>query len=375
MSQKIYFDESGFTGNNLLHPRQNYFAYASVATDDDEARALVEKLTKKYNIQGGELKGANLVKFSKGRKVITEVLDAFDGRIKISISDKKFALAGKFHEYIFEPCYSSINSIIYGIGFHRFIANVLYMEFTARGAGAEELFAEFESLMREGTGQNLETIFSSSAVAEHSDTIRLIREFAQVRHQDIRSELESLTNGETGKWVLDLTNTALYTLLANWGSEHAVLTAVCDHSKPLLHNQKLFNAMVGNTQKITSDFGGEEHPITFNLSGPIEFASSHDTHGIQIADAIAAAAVYVFSGARDEASDRWRHIIARQAHYGSVVPDTDELRLRSQRSQLNTLVLHQLHQRAMQGLSLTEGMPEAIANMGRSLRFSPYSAA
>ena len=375
MPQKIYFDESGFTGNNLLHPRQNYFAYASVATDDDEAQQTVERLIKKYNIQGGELKGANLVKFAKGRRAITEVLDAFDGRIKISVSDKKFALAAKFHEYIFEPCYSEVSSLFYGIGFHRFIANVLYMEFIARGAGAEELFTEFEALMRDGSGEDLITIFSSSAVAEHSETIRLIREFAQKRHQDIGSELETLANGSTGKWVLDLTNSALFTLLANWGSEYDVLTAVCDHSKPLQHNQELFTAMVGNTEKHFTNIAGEQHPITFNLSGPIEFAASHDSHGIQIADAIAAAAVYVFSGATDESADRWRHIIARQAHYGSVVPDMDEVRLELRRAQRNALLLQHLHQRAMKGLSLTEGMQHVIVNLTRALTASPFSMA
>lgn len=371
MPQKIYFDESGFTGNNLLHPRQNYFAYASVATDDDEAQETVERLIKQYNIQGGELKGANLVKFAKGRRLITEVLGTFDGRIKISVSDKKFALAAKFHEYIFEPCYSDVNSLFYGIGFHRFIANVLYMEFIARGAGAEELFAEFEALMRDGSGQNLTTIFSSSAVSEHSETIRLIREFAQKRHQDIQGELEALADSNTGKWVLDLTNSALFTLLANWGAEYDVLTAVCDHSKPLQHNQELFTAMVGNTKRLFTEVGGEQHPITFNLSGPIEFATSHDSHGIQIADAIAAAAVYVFSGATDESADRWRHIIARHANYGSVVPDMDEVRLELKHAQRNALLLQYLHQRAMKNLSLTDGVQWVIAHLTRSLRSSP----
>lgn len=367
MPQKIYFDESGFTGNNLLHPRQNYFAYASVATDDHEAQEIVERVVKKYNIQGGELKGANLVKFAKGRRAITEVLDAFDGRMKISVSDKKFALAAKFHEYIFEPCYSEVNSLFYGVGFHRFIANVLYMEFISRGAGAEELFSEFEALMRDGSGKNLITIFSSSAISEHSETIRLIREFAQKRHQDIRGELETLANGGTGKWVLDLTNSSLFTLLANWGSEYEVLTAVCDNSKPLQHNQEMFTTMVNNTERHFTEIEGERHPFSFNLSGPIEFAASHDSHGIQIADAIAAAAVYVFSGATDESADRWRHIIARQAHYGSVVPDMDEVRLELKRAQRNALLLQYLHQQAMEGLSLTEGVQQFISNLSRRL--------
>lgn len=370
MSQKIYFDESGYTGNNLLHPRQNYFAYASVATDDNEAKIWVERIIKKYNIQGGELKGANLVKFSKGRRAITELLGAFDGRIKISISDKKFALAGKLHEYIFEPCYSEINSLFYGIGFHRFIANVLYMEFTARGAGAEELFSEFEYLMWKDKGQNLEAIFSSSAVAQNSEVIKMIREFAQIRHEDIRSELSSLANGATGKWVLDLTQGALYTLLTNWGTQYDVLTAVCDSSKPLQENQMIFNSMIGNTEKLTSDFGRGEHPITFNLSGPIEFLPSHECHGIQIADAIAAAAVHVFS-TRDDTAIQWRQQIVGQGHYGSVVPDQTELELELHGPQLNALVLQHLHQRATQGVSLTKGMQQAIADISRTLRLSP----
>ena len=148
MPQKIYFDESGFTGNNLLHPDQKFFAYASVATSDDEAEEFVRRVIEKYGVQGGELKGSKLVKFARGRKVIDEILERFGGKIKISISDKKFALACKLFEYIFEPSISDINSLFYGVGFHKYIANILYLEFSARGAGAEEIFREFEELMR-----------------------------------------------------------------------------------------------------------------------------------------------------------------------------------------------------------------------------------
>ena len=182
--QKIYFDESGFTGNNLLHPAQKFFAYASVAIDDDEARDVVEYIIKKYGVQNGELKGSKLVKFNKGRKAIDEILTKFEGRLKISTSDKKYALACKFFEYIFEPCISEINSMFYGIGFHLFIANILYLEFLARGAGAEQIFAEFEELMRTRDETKLEGIFSSSAHLENSPIMVQLREFAQARAED-----------------------------------------------------------------------------------------------------------------------------------------------------------------------------------------------
>ncbi|WP_237173553.1 DUF3800 domain-containing protein [Paracandidimonas lactea] len=371
MPQKIYFDESGFTGNNLLHPDQSFFAYASVATDDQEAKDFVESLIARHGIQAGELKGSKLLRFNRGRKAIDEILSHFGSRLKLSVSDKKFALACKFHEYIFEPCFSDINSLFYGVGFHRFIANVLYAEFVARGAGADEIFSEFEDLMRSKDGKKLSSLFSSSVHPENSPFITQIREFAQFRANDVRDELESIGNAGVGKWILDLTNTALFTLLANWGTEHDEITAVCDPSKPLQHDQELFTTMIGRKDRVFSDAFGENHPITFNLSGPIQFADSKKTHGIQIADAVAAAAVYVFSGAKDEQAKRWREIIARVGHYGSVIPDLDEVNLRGIRAQRNAILLRELHSRAKAGKSLTDGMPEYVKLISRRLTSHP----
>lgn len=371
MPQKIYFDESGFTGNNLLHPDQRFFAYASVATDDQEAKDFVESLIARHGIQASELKGSKLVRFNRGRKAIDEILSHFESRLKLSISDKKFALACKFHEYIFEPCFSEINSLFYGVGFHRFIANILYAEFVARGAGAEAIFSEFEELMRSQDEKKLSNIFSSSVHPENSPIITQIREFAQFRANDIRDELESIGNAGVGKWILDLTDTALFTLLANWGTEHDEITAVCDPSKPLQYNQEIFTAMIGRKDRVFSDAFGENHPITFNLSGPIQFADSKITHGIQIADAVAAAAVYVFSGADDEHAKRWREIIARVGHYGSIIPDLDEVKLNDMRAQRNAVLLLELHSRAKEGKSLTDGMPEYVKLISRRLISHP----
>lgn len=374
MPQKIYFDESGYTGNNLLHPVQKYFSYASVATDDEEAKDFVERLIARYEIQGGELKGSKLVRFNRGRKAIDEVFQHFGDRLKLSISDKKFALACKFHEYIFEPCYSDINSLFYGIGFHRFIANILYVEFVARGAGAEEIFAEFEALMRTRDESKLHTIFSSSVHPENSPIITQIREFAQFRADDIRSELAALRSHRVGKWILDLTHTALFTLLANWGAVYDQVTAVCDPSKPIQHDPELFTAMIGRTDRVFSDAFGVRHPITFNLSGPIHFADSKVTHGIQIADVVATAAVYVFSGATDDHAMRWREVMAEIGHYGSIVPDLDEVRLGNLRAQRNAVLLLELHSRAKAGKSLVEGMAEYIQMVSRRLVTHPLWA-
>jgi hypothetical protein len=360
MAQRIYFDESGFTGNNLLDPEQRLFAYASVATDRQEAKYVVEDLIRRYQIQGGELKGGRLVKSRNGRKAIDEILDYFGKRLKISISDKRYALACKFHEYIFEPCYSTINSLFYRIGFHRFIANMLYVEFGARSAPAEEIFRKFEELMRTKDEAYLESIFLNSDHPAVSPIVADICEFARYRADDIRAELAALGGQGEGKWILDLSKTALFTLLANWGVEYNRITAVCDASKPLGEDQAIFNAMIDRQEQVFSDLFGCRRPITFNLTGPIKFADSSLTHGVQIADAVAAAAVYVFSGATDVHAMKWRMILPPISPYASVVPDFDEVNPHDIKVQRNALVLSELHSRAKEGRSLVEGMVEFI---------------
>lgn len=108
MPQNIYFDESGFTGNNLLHSDQRYFAYASVATDDQEEKDFVESLTARHGIQASELKGSKLVRFNRGPKAIDDILSYFESRLKLSILDKRFALACKFHEYILNLAFRTL---------------------------------------------------------------------------------------------------------------------------------------------------------------------------------------------------------------------------------------------------------------------------
>lgn len=369
--QKIYFDESGFTGNNLLHQHQTLFAYASVATDDAEAGEFVTYLIQKYRIQNGELKGKLLVKSRDGRNAIDEIFRMFNGRIKISLSNKKYALACKFFEYIFEPSISKNNSLFYKINFHKFIATILYVEFSARGAGAEDIFTEFEELMRSKDKARLQTLFLSSTHDDNSPILTQIREFAQAEIESIAAELQSLQGSGVGKWVLDLTDTALFTLLANWGTEYEQVTAICDSSKPLNEQQELYKAMIGRSDRHFSTAFGERQPITFNLSGPIQLVDSRQVHGVQLADAVAAASVYAASGADSEHTNAWRALLPHIAAYGSVIPDTDHVDLKQLDVQRNAIILMELHSRAIAGRSLLDGMPQYVQVVSQALRYNP----
>jgi hypothetical protein len=368
----LHFDESGFTGNNLLHPQQKTFCYASVECSHEEAKDFVEHIISKYKIQNGEIKGGKLVKGVKGRRAIDEILQFLKGRYKVSVSDKKYALAGKFFEYIFEPAIAEVNSIFYNINFHRFIANMLHVEFSVRGSMAEELFEDFESLMRTGDFNGLKKLFTSTKEEGISPVLESICDFAIHNKESVISELNGYAGNGAGKWVLDLTNTSLFSLLAQWGQKFDTLTAFCDQSKPLSEDQTIFDAMINREDKKFSFLGGEKVPITFNLTEPINLVDSKNIHGVQLADAVAAAFVYACDrNNQDEYALKWRGLIEESVIFGSVFYDYDYLDLGKLEVQRNAVLLEELVSRSKAGISLTDGIGEYLQAVTFALKKTP----
>ena len=139
----IFCDEAGFTGNNLSDSTQEVFTFASVTMEPDQAKETVERTLRNFRLQGTELKGARLLKTNAGRRAITSVLKDCAPHARLVSHLKKFALAGKFFEYIFEPALAEQSSIFYGSGFHLFIANLLFALLRTRDVPAETIFQEF----------------------------------------------------------------------------------------------------------------------------------------------------------------------------------------------------------------------------------------
>lgn len=357
----VYFDESGFTGNRLLDSQQPIFSYAAVVIEDEEANALVDQIIKKYNIQNGEIKGGQLVKKIKGRRAIDEILESLNGKMKVSVSDKKYALAGKFFEYIFEPSLAQINSVFYNINFHKFVSTMLYLDFVSSGVYVEKLFEEFESLMRTGDFVSLKTLFSSGATGKLSQTLEYIVAFAVNNKDAVVKELDGYIGEGAGKWILDLTNTSLHTLLADWGQNYETLTAYCDNSKPLESDQELLNSMIGRSDRLFSTFGDQEIPITYNLTESINLVDSKDFAGVQLADAVAAAFSYACNRKNTcEFALKWRGLIENVVTYGSVFPDLENIDPSKLEAQRNGMLLQELARRSTNNEDLLHGITDFI---------------
>ena len=75
----IYCDESGFTGYNLLDPRQPIFAVASASIDEQRAEAILRESFPNY--QGAEFKFSN-VWGSKNRAGLLKFVGYLDADLR-----------------------------------------------------------------------------------------------------------------------------------------------------------------------------------------------------------------------------------------------------------------------------------------------------
>ncbi|MGL4503084.1 MAG: DUF3800 domain-containing protein [Planktothrix sp.] len=362
--QQIYCDESGFTGNNLLDKETPFFAYAAVAVSHEEAKEFVEKLIKDYKIQSSELKFKNLLKSTRGKQAITHTLETFSERAKVSINDKKYSLACKFYEYIFEPTVASKNSIFYNLNFHRFISNSLYCHFQAKKDNAEEIFQDFYSFMKTYDDQGLSCLFNSSGdVPDELNELDRIRTFCIHQRDVINEELESLKGTGTGKWILDLTVTSIFSLLKEWGQEFKQLEVFYDESKPLKEQVKIFNSMVNRSENFFIEINGVQHPGSFNLVGLPQLVNSQTHPGIQIADIFAGTFAFFFREISKQNSSypkEWIPHIYNSCSLYSILPSLEHWDFTQINVQRNCLILHELTDRSTRNIPLLEGIETFI---------------
>ena len=133
----------------------------------------------------------------------------------------------------------------------------------------------------------------------------------------------------------------------------------------------LYNSMINREEKILSGISGEEQPITFNLSGPIQLVDSKQFHGVQLADAISAATVFAITNRSDPYAQEWLGQMERIIIPNSIVPDKKHVEVTGFEAQRNFMVLQELHSRSVNNISLVEKMPEFVRWVSHTLYHQP----
>lgn len=363
----IFCDESGFTGTHLSDESQPYFVYASVAIPSGKADELVEKAIKDFRIQSEELKGSRLVKYAKGRTLLSLLLQECLRESQLILVEKKFALACKLFEYLFEPALSDKSSIFYALGFHKFVSTLLYAELQIRSASAESLFEHFERLMRAQGPEGIASFFEQPTSRHKTKSFaQEVLAFCHAQRPAIVKERKVVDSvGASGRWVLDVTDAALYSLLCYWGERYEELDVFCDESKPLfayIEMDGVFSHMIGRKDKQYFEWDGTKSLLTFNLKRKISLVNSKKSRGIQIADAIAACLSYAVQNRTDKTAREWITAFdtAHAIHPNSIVSDSEYADVSTSKGALNKLLFEELIRRCRAGENLLDGIEDFV---------------
>jgi len=353
----ISCDEAGFTGNDMLNPAQQHFSYASHDLYLEEAEQLVAEVRKAHPVQMPELKASKLLKTERGRGLIADVLDRMEGRYIATVYEKKLSLCCKLFEYIYEPVLQANNMLFYRNNLHRFVAMYFYMQVTTSTVG--DLAVEFEAFMRTLDPGQAPTLFGAAAGPHPDPLVEQVLRFARGYADIIAEETRALERtGDSGKWVLDLTLTAVFSHLAAWGERHPLVEVVCDDSKPLRALSDAFEPMINRPEPVVLEVFGKRRPLTWNMSGPITFGSSANHAGIQLADLIAGVAAGSPGVGLESPIAPLAERVYRHLHEDCIMPDFDAIDLQGDEAPVNWLVLEHLAYRADGGFDPLLGMEE-----------------
>jgi hypothetical protein len=367
----IFCDEAGFTGNNLLDRNQEVFVYTGLAITPERAQSLVEQTLRDFpRLQGHELKGSRLLKTEVGREAVTTILNTCIPDTRIIYHWKKYALAGKIFEYIFEPALAEQNSIYYAAGFHQFISTLLFLFFSAKDKAAEDFFEDFATWAREGTMAALDRILPSESlvVEHHTNPLQAIATFALLHRDTIREELRPLhQNPTTPNWILDLTSTSIFSVLCAWGELYDQLDVYIDRSKPLETENEILLAMVNRKDKVRIRMFGKERPYSFNLTKIPSFVNSKDHSGIQLADVIASAIASALQNKlRNQADAQEQAWLATALPFtldDCIFPDIKHADPREREAFVNSALLMELVDRSLKRENLFNGIPEFLYSL------------
>lgn len=345
----ISCDEAGFTGDNLLNSDQPFFSYASHDLTLPEAESLVRRVRAKHPVQMPELKAAKLLKTLRGKALIADILRELDGRYIVTLYDKRYSLAAKLFEYLFEPVLQSNNALFYRHNFHRFIAMFFFM--LMRDKSIAGLASEFEAFMRSLDPADAPSLFNSRGVNPMIEQIlRFVRGYNVIIARETR-DLQEITGG---KWILDLTVSAIFSHLVAWGKRHPLIEVVCDDSKPLRALSDFFDVMINRPDTVRVDMFGKRRTLTWNMSRPIAFTSSASHSGVQIADLLAGVTAAIPAGGPE--MEAFGEMVQGQLHEDCVLPDFSILELDQEETAVNWLVLEDLAYRADNGFDPLHGM-------------------
>lgn len=287
---KIYFDEAGNSGQNLLDTNQPVFVIASHNFSEEEVR----KIIKPIESSGEELHFNKIRKFKKQQEQVIKSLNhrlITSKRVKMVYYDKRFALIAHLVDQLIETSFYHRGIDLYKKGLNISYANsIYYLGENIWNKDLNEKFLEnFQKMIREKSKESIETFYLSANLLHNSvkGYEKEILEPVLVSELYINSILESIR-----KYSIDLTLPSITLLSDSWFKEIGkTFEIVHDDSKQVEFWKNFISYLSKGNEKV--EVGYDYRKMTYPLAiNSVNLASSKKIIQIQLADIIASSLAY-----------------------------------------------------------------------------------
>ena len=306
MSTKtLYFDESGYTGYNLLDRDQPIFAIASTDIEPETAGTILRQSFPSY--QGEEYKFSNIWR-SQNRDCLPEFsrrLAALEERSFAWMIDKRYCALVKIVDFLIEPFFTNAGYDFYADGFSWKYANHIYFGLTnlAPPGFFGRIVRAYQAFSRRPSMDTLKKL--------QKDLTRLKREAPEeleVYLDQMRLGAKLFThfyNLATFKGADETQVTSMMAVVAHWRGRHSEdFIIVHDATANFFRRQELWERMTSSDvprQTMRTSAGTDmEFPLRVISTRPVD---SRENLTIQFCDVLAGLTARIFDE-RIEAAER-----------------------------------------------------------------------
>ena len=289
---KIYFDESGNTGQNLLDDSQPIYALVSNNFTDREVAEILKPLT----ANGDELHFNQIKKNYKYQQQLKEILNHklinFE-KVKCSYANKKFALVCHIVDQLVEPVFFDSDIDIYKKGLNISFSNAIYTY--GVNFWDKDLFnmflKYFQFLIREPSDEKIENFYNSTI-----DLVESVCEKDKIFLEPIlesKKQIKEILLHQT-KYAIDLSLPAFSSLCGLWGDQiKNKFDAVHDDSKQIEFWKEYIEFYSSHSKispiKVGYDYRRMKYPMAIKS---LTLVNSKSSKQIQFSDLISSSLSY-----------------------------------------------------------------------------------
>jgi hypothetical protein len=296
-TKTLYFDESGFTGYNLLDETQPFFVISSTDIEPSEAEEILKRAFPSY--RGEEFKFSNIWKTRAKADLVTLAKNApaLKGRAFSWMTDKRFAVLGKMVDFLIEPWTTKQGYDFYADGFCWKYANYIHHGLTTLAPQElyDSLVEVYQAFSRDPSDDTLAALQFRLAVmvASHDDgPVKMTLEQMSIG----ANAFERFHDLSTFGGSIDLHVTTMLALVCHWRRHHADdFSAIHDKSAHFFRHRETWELITSPEAPPGLHTGGDGVDVEFPLRVvSTEAVDSKDNYSVQLCDVLAGLKAKIF---------------------------------------------------------------------------------